>query len=234
MQTLSHLQPRITNTRIGARSAPWARAGCRNCRIDRPWRTQSRNVGTAEDISVRQETLITRRPDLADRPLLDQTRLVAPTLEMLICHKLSLHGDAVIQACQRKIAIVSSIHRSRPTALAGGRAAVDFAKIARPQCRHSELEYPGDEAIRKEACGFGRIAHDCVVIDVSSHSQQSASCHERRASPRRRGRPRHRPRRQPHSQSHRCPGCRAVPLAGLPGRCTRTETARPPPCNIHA
>src|SRR5277367_649187 len=61
---------------------------------------------------------------------------------VLFVSKPSLYGDAVIQACQRKIAIVSSIHRSRPTALAGGRAAVDFARIARPQCRHSEVECP--------------------------------------------------------------------------------------------
>src|ERR1700677_366026 len=68
-------------------------------------------------------------------------------------------------------------------------------RIARPQCRHLEVECPEDEAIRKEACGVGRIAYDCVVVDVSSHSQQSGSCHERRASPCRCGGTRRRPRR---------------------------------------
>src|SRR5271163_1763433 len=84
MQTLSHLQRRIPRQRgSGLDQLRGLEQAAATVALIAPGGRKAAMWAPAEDISVRQETPITRRPDLADRPLLDQTSLVEPTIEML-------------------------------------------------------------------------------------------------------------------------------------------------------
>src|SRR5271168_3314754 len=84
MQTLSHLQRRIPRQRgSGLDQLRGLEQAAATVALIAPGGRKAAMWARAEDISVRQETPITRRPDLADRPLLDQTSLVEPAIEML-------------------------------------------------------------------------------------------------------------------------------------------------------
>src|ERR1700691_2955092 len=84
MQTLSHFQRRIPRQRGSGRDQlRGLEQAAATVAFIAPGGRKAAVWPRGVDISVRQETLITRRPDLADRPLLDHTNLVEPTIEML-------------------------------------------------------------------------------------------------------------------------------------------------------
>src|SRR5271170_7602842 len=84
MQTLSHFQRRIPKQRGSGRDQLCGlEQAAATVALIAPGGRKAAMWARAEDISIRQETLITRRPDLADRPFLDQTSLVELIIEML-------------------------------------------------------------------------------------------------------------------------------------------------------